>query len=165
MGVLMKKEVKLYNVLFPVWMLYIFPIFWVVILPANFVVDSAVLLLTMTALKIDGRFSVYKQTILRVWGIGFLSDILGAAPLFLLTVFDLLPDSATLMNLHGKPMELLTMLPPILLAGILIYFLNRRFSFRKTDLSAAQIHRLSFTLAIVTAPWTMLIPTGFLYGF
>ena len=42
-----KGRVKLYNVLFPVWMLMMFPGMWLIILPGNFIIDSLVLLITM----------------------------------------------------------------------------------------------------------------------
>ena len=32
-------DVRLYNVLFPVWLLWFFPVTWIVVLPANFVID------------------------------------------------------------------------------------------------------------------------------
>ena len=55
------------------------------------------------------------------------------------------------------------MLPGIAVAGMLIYLLNRRFSFRRTALTAEQIHRLSLALAVFTAPYTMLIPSEWIY--
>lgn len=39
----MKKEVRLYNVLLPVWLLWIFPQVWLVILPGNLLIDCLVL--------------------------------------------------------------------------------------------------------------------------
>lgn len=50
-----------------------------------------------------------------------------------------------------------------ILAGVLIYFLNRKFAFRKTGLAPEQIHRLALSLAIFTAPYTMLIPISWIY--
>ena len=35
----MKKEVRLYNVLFPIWLLWIFPQVWLVLLPGNLLID------------------------------------------------------------------------------------------------------------------------------
>ena len=44
------------------------------------------------------------------------------------------------------------------LAGLLIYWFNRRLSFRRTGLPAQTIHKLCLALAVATAPYTMLIP-------
>lgn len=38
----MKKDMKLYNVIFPIWMLFFLPPVRLVVLPANFVIDSLV---------------------------------------------------------------------------------------------------------------------------
>lgn len=35
----MKKEVRLYNVLFPIWLLWIFPQVWRFLLPGNLLID------------------------------------------------------------------------------------------------------------------------------
>ena len=31
-----KNSIKLYNVIFPIWLLWLIPITWLVVLPANF---------------------------------------------------------------------------------------------------------------------------------
>ena len=49
-------------------------------------------------------------------------------------------------------------IPGVILAGVLIYFLNLKFSFKKTDLEPAQIRFLSLMLALFTAPYTMMLP-------
>ena len=47
----LKKELKLYNVIFPIWFLWLVPITWIVVLPANFIIDLAVIVLTLKYLK------------------------------------------------------------------------------------------------------------------
>lgn len=49
-------------------------------------------------------------------------------------------------------------IPGAALAGLLIYWFNRRLSFRRTGLPAQTIHKLCLALAVATAPYTMLIP-------
>ena len=45
----MKRDIKLYNLIFPMWGIYfyaiLFPYFFVLLLPANFIVDTVMLLL------------------------------------------------------------------------------------------------------------------------
>ena len=41
------KPVKLYNAIFPIWILIIFPTTWLIVLPANFVIDLLVMLITL----------------------------------------------------------------------------------------------------------------------
>ena len=45
----MKRDIKLYNLIFPMWGIYfyaiLFPYFFVLLLPANFIVDTVMLLI------------------------------------------------------------------------------------------------------------------------
>ena len=160
----MKKgnSIRLYNIMFPIWFLFFFPVLWLVMLPVNFGVDSLVLMLSARKQQVEDRKQLWKKHILPVWGIGFLSDILGAAlliPIYLLLVETPLVD--TFMNPVMFPGSVITAIPGVILAGVLIYFLNKKLTFRRCDLDPAAIHRLCLHLAIFTAPYTMLIP---LYG-
>ena len=59
-----KKEIRLYNLLFPIWMFFIWPsILWLILLPANFVIDSVVLLLAMYALRLENRYPFGKKAL------------------------------------------------------------------------------------------------------
>lgn len=157
----MKRQLRLYNVLFPIWMLFLWPGVWLILLPGNFLIDSLVLLLAMTALGYAGRKAVWKSAIFKVWGFGFAADLVGAGiTLGLMLLLDrLVPQWNTFLFPGGQ----LLVLPGIVIAGVLIYLLNRRFSFRRTALTAEQIHRLSLALAVFTAPYTMLIPSEWIY--
>ena len=63
----MKKEIKLYNVLFPIWLLMLFPVCWLFIIPGNFIIDSLVLIISMYALKINDKKQFYKKNILKIF--------------------------------------------------------------------------------------------------
>ena len=54
----MKRELRLYNVIFPIWLLFLFPTVLILVIPANLAVDSLVLLLTLLARKHDGKRAV-----------------------------------------------------------------------------------------------------------
>ena len=43
----MKREVRLYNVIFPVWLMFLFPQIWLIALPGNLVIDVLVLAVTL----------------------------------------------------------------------------------------------------------------------
>ena len=156
----MKKEIRLYNVLFPIWMFFVLPTpLWALILPANFAIDSLVLWLSARHYKLERPFQIWEHSIARIWLVGFLSDFIGAALIFGLM---LLIDSSRLSwDTFHFPGTTLLSLPGVALAGWLIYLLNKRYAFRKCELDAETIRRLSLLLAIFTAPYAMLIP---LYG-
>lgn len=156
-----KQDIRLYNVLFPVWFFYFFPIIWLLILPVNFMVDSLVLYFSARHQGIGERLPLWKKHILPVWGIGFLSDLIGAGLIFLIYMVITELPLLRFFNPLLFPGTTLLSLPGVILAGVLIYWLNRKLTFRKSSLDPAAIHRLCLHLAIFTAPYTMLIP---LYG-
>ena len=146
------KQVRLYNVLFPFWMLMLFPITWLVVLPGNFLVDSLVLLISLRVLKIADRKLWYKQNILKIFTFGMLSDLVGAAyMLLMLSKFDI--------GYMGD--ELYLTLPAILIAAALIFLNNYYITFRKVEKPLRL--KLGLTFAIVTAPYTFLVPSSWLY--
>ena len=144
--------------MFPIWFLFLFPITWLIIIPANFLVDSLVLIFTLKYLQYADIKSLWKTKIWPVWGFGFLADMLGAGLVIsiYLTLVELSPDLGA--SLIFFPGTCLVAIPGILLAGILIYFLNKKITFKKADLTPQQLHKLCLSLAIITAPYTMLIP-------
>ena len=155
-----KHGVRLYNILFPAWMFYLFPSWlWLVILPANFAIDSLVLCLAMRRLGITEQREIWRKSIIRIWGVGFLSDFAGA----LLTLgFMLIIDAFHLSwDVYLFPGTTLLAIPGVVLSGVLIYLLDRRYAFVKCMSDERHIHELSLALAFFTAPYAMLIP---LYG-
>lgn len=151
----MKRDVKLYNVMFPIWFLLIYPTYlWMFILPANFAIDSLVLILALKFLKIDEKFKIWESAIFKIFGVGFLSDFIGAAITYPVTMM----MSSDNFNPTYFPAATIVTIPGVILAGVLIYFLNKKLSFRKTQLTPKQIHSISLALAVFTAPYAMMIP-------
>ena len=83
-----KYETKLYNVIFPIWLLIILPVTWIVVLPVNFIIDLLVVTLTLKFMKIQNIKSTIKAVILKVWIFGFISDILGSIFMFLSQIIE-----------------------------------------------------------------------------
>ena len=147
----MKKGIRLYNVLFPLWMLMLFPQMWLIVLPGNFLVDSAVLLLAMAALKITERKTVYKQHILKVFCFGLLADVIGSGLMFLVLILDL----------YQTGNEWYLAIPAVILSSICIFLFNYFITFKKMEKTIRL--KLALTFAVVTAPYTFMVPTTWLY--
>lgn len=139
---------KLYNVLFPIWLLFLVPTVWLIAIPTNFIIDSIVLLISMKVLKIEDKKDFYLKHIFFVFLFGFLSDMLGALMLLTITVI--------FQNITG--LELWLALIGVLVACFFIFFFNYSFTFRK--LEEKQRKELALIFAIFTAPITFLIPTS-----
>ncbi len=167
----MESKNRLYNLILPVWMLWIFPPFIFLVLGANFVVDSVVLLLMLCVLKTGTIWKNYRECIWKVWGFGFLADAIGAAFLFVISeifyliginneAFSYLNDIRW--NIEYDPYSniyafLLTVLA-IAISLISIYLFNLKISFRKLDVSLIQRKKLALALAALTAPYLFLWP-------
>lgn len=151
------RDVTLYNVLFPLWMILLFPQMWLIVLPGNFLVDSLVLLISLAVLGIPAKKQWYKHCILKIFGFGLLADVIGAGyMLLMLIVFDV----------GSSGSELLLSLPALVISGVLIFVLNYFFTF---DIVGTRILdkslrlKMSLIFAVVTAPYTFLIPASWLY--
>lgn len=145
------KPIRLYNVLFPFWMLMLFPVTWLIVLPGNFLVDSLVLLISLRALKMADRKLWYKRHILKIFAFGMLSDLVGAAFLFLLL----------LLEVSSMGDELWLTIPALLISAVLIFLSNYYVTFRQVEKPLRL--KLALTFAIVTAPYTFLVPSSWLY--
>lgn len=149
-----KNKVVLYNLLFPFWMIMLFPVSWLVIIPGNLIIDSLVLTISMFALKIVDKKQWYKRYIFKIYAFGMLADLIGAAYLFLL-----------MMVFEAGQMgdELYLTIPALIISAALIFVFNYFITFRKTE--REQRLKLALIFAVVTAPYTFLIPSSWLYGF
>lgn len=146
------KSNKLYNLIFPVWLLRVFPLMWLIIIPGNFIIDSLVLIISMYILKIDSKKQFYKKHIFKVYLFGMLSDLIGVAYMFLLMfVFQTV----------NRGDELILTIPGVLVSASLIFIFNYFISFRKID--KKERIKLSLIYAIITAPYTFMIPLDWIY--
>ncbi len=173
----MKKQFKLYNVFFPIWLLYFYPVLWIVILPINYLIDRLVTTLSLKHLKIENRKEIVKKTILKTWIFGFISDIIGGILMFIPNVLDLDYNtklyhwwydnvtSGIMSNPFKSPYSFIYVLGCVLVSSWFIYYFNRKFVFNKIDMDDDIKHKVSLYLAIFTAPIFFLLPSGYLLGY
>lgn len=147
-----KSEIKLYNVLAPIWAVYwlALPYAWFLILPGNFIIDSIVLMISMYALKMKDKMRYYWRHIFSVFALGLVCDLLGSACMLLVNI-------AFASHVDGD--ELFLTIPGVIITSVLIYVANYYITFRKDEKSVR--HKLSLTFAIATAPYLFLIPIAY----
>ena len=161
----MKRTCRIYNVLFPIWLLWIFPQMWAFILPGNLVIDVLVLLLSLLALRCPAKRAVLRRTWWRVWLNGFLADAAGVGWM-VAGMFSTVPGggwweenmSPIMGSPFRTPLALGWTLFGVAIAGVCIYFLDRRALGRCPELDPRQAHIAALVLAAVTAPWLFLVP-------
>ncbi len=143
------------------------PFAWVVILPANFMIDSIVVVIVLKLLRAGNVKGLYKKMIFKVWGLGFAADILGSICLMVMLGF---ADDITQMKYRGLSYDptayllglILTSIA-IIISGILIFSFNYYGHLKNLELEKGQRRKLALTLAITTAPYLMFLPTDMLY--
>lgn len=162
-------SVKLCNVLFPIWILIFFPQVLAIVIPGNLIVDAAVLLLALAAMRHRAKGAVLRRCWWKVWLLGFAADLIGAAWMvlgWLLATW--LPGGAEtlgkiLYNPFGHPAAFLWTAAGVAIAGGVIFLLDRRVFRSVPELTSRQSTRLALTFAIVTAPWLFFLPLYSLY--
>ncbi len=156
-----QRDVKLYNIIFPVWLLWLFPLTWIVVLPGNFLIDLLVTVVTMKVLHVEEIKFNAKKSILYIWIFGFVSDFIGVILMFAGSTIELL--SAVNSNPFENIYSLLWTTGCVILSAICIYFFNKKIALRKTALSQTEKKKLSLSLAIYTAPYLFYLPTIWIY--
>lgn len=170
-----KNSTKLYNMIFPIWLLWLIPITWIVVLPANFLLDLIVLRLTMKYLKIQDIKQKAKSVIFRVWIFGFVADFIGTAAMFTANVIDFNNDkqlgkwwyrnisNAVSYNPFESIYAVLWVTVCVLITSFFIYFFNYKFCLKKLNLEDSQKKKLALALAVFTAPYLFYIPTAWFF--
>lgn len=167
----MKKQTRIYNVIFPIWILILFPQLLVFVIPGNLIVDCAVLWFALLALKHPRKGAVVKKLWWRFWLLGFAADAIGVVWMFLgwltagwasqlLGTVGWLEDvvMALTVNCFRHPLAFLWTLAGVALAGVWIYFFDKRAMGSCELLDDRQRHVVALVMAIVTAPWLFFIP-------
>ena len=148
-----KHEIKLYNMVFPLWLSLFLPPFWLIVLPSNFIIDSLVFLICMLVWKIPRKRYTYLRYIFKIFCFGLLSDILASA-------FMLICGYFSSGSFRGD--ELYFTIPGLILAAVLIFMFNYFVTFKPMEKQLR--FRLALTFAVVTAPYTFLVPSGWVAG-
>jgi len=166
------SDKRLYNVIFPIWLLVLFPSYlWLILIPVNYLIDRIVLRWSLGDMS-DKNLFCRKNT----WKIclaGFLGDFVGSIALFF--------ASQLLSGLGGKRFSFLQMagegimfdpftnilavlvvIAAIALSAVCIYKLDKSI-LGKTELDPEQIARAALRLALFTAPYLYLVPSRWFY--
>ncbi|MDO4205953.1 MAG: hypothetical protein Q4D15_00010 [Lachnospiraceae bacterium] len=164
-----RNEVRLYNVIFPLYFILYFPNpFWVIAIPLNYVIDSLVLRLGLKLCRIyenkEERRQFINRTAWRLCIAGFAADFLGI--LFLIYFPQLFLSEQLAREIASAQFTspfvswnvLAVFLTAIVFSGICIYLIDR-WILKKQGLDAKTAGKIALLLAVLTAPYLMLYPT------
>lgn len=175
----MKKDVKLYNMILPPFMLFFFvPTLWIVSALGNFIIDSIVLLIISIFIYKKFTWQLYKKSIIpsiSVWiSFWFFRCAVSNGNIYwircgilrgqrigkqILSGIYLATNHSCYDSIYG----VLFIVSGILFSSIFIFAFNYRVSFNNKGLSKKQKIIASLTMAIITAPYTFLLPKELFY--
>lgn len=171
----MINDNKLYNVIFPIWLLLLLPAAWIIVLPTNFLIDLLVIVLTLKVIKAEGIFAVAKSIILKVWIFGFIADLIGSAVMLTSNIIDFdyqTPlgkwwyeniTNAVSYNPFSSIYAIVWVTICVVIAGVLIYLFNYKFCLNKAGLEEIRKKKLAISLAVFTAPYIFFVPTSWFF--
>ena len=158
-----KKELRLYNLMFPVWMLIWWPSpLWLGLIPLNYALDALVLHHSLPA-AMDRR-AFRRRHAWKICLAGFLGDFLGSALLF--AVYALAPSHALTYAIAYAPFSgpgaFAVTFAAAALSAAAIFALDR-WILRRAGLEPSAAVRAARNLALFTAPYLFFFPSGLLY--
>ena len=171
----MKKDTRLYNVIFPIWFLLLIPQLWIVSLAGNFLIDLLVLYISMRILKVENRKENIKKTILKTWIIGFACDFVGGFGMFLASLIDIDYNTplgkwwyenltnSVMYNPFDSIYGFLWTTLCVIITSVLIYVVNKKWCLKKLDISDEQKNKVALSFAIFTAPYFFYLPTAWFW--
>ena len=152
---------RLYNVIFPIWLIIFIPPIILGVIPANFLIDAIVLYLILKFMKFTNIKEIFKKNYLKVVGFGFLADIIGGILLLLSLFVDSLNDMGW--NPYKSILCTIYLLIVFIISTYLIYLFNNKFNFKNIE-DKNKTKKISILIAVLTAPYLFLVPTSLMYN-
>ena len=154
----MKKDVRLYNMIMPLWLVIAFPVMWLPTLAGNFLIDSIVLLILLKIKKEEDKKQIWKGCIVGVWIFGMLSDIIGGAALVAISIFlektgFYRASNAIIFNPWTHPLAAVSVIFCMALSSLFIYLFDKKISFAKVFDDEGDRKWFALAFAIITTPW------------
>ena len=173
-----KRGTKLYNVIFPIWMLVYFPVTWVFVAPANYLIDFLVTRLSLKKAGVEAYKEMTRWKTMRwVWLLGFAADFVGTLLMFGAMLIDSALDynsafgfwwyenitNAVAMNPFENIWGFLYTAVCVVISALLIYVFNDKIALRKLEVEEPIRKRVARNMAIFTTPYLFFLPTIWFY--
>ena len=164
-----KRTVKLYNVLFPIWLIVFIPSpLWLVLIPLNYAIDCFVLRRSLKGR--DDEDAVCAKCEWKICLAGFAADLAGAVFMFgeMLLSDRFLPRLSDKIG-YGLSMDpfhniwtFCSVLTAVVISAAIIFFADKAI-LMKDGLDKGTAFRAAVNLAVFTAPYLFFIPSRLIY--
>ena len=155
-----KNTIKFYNLIFPIFILFIIPPYLILAIIGNLLIDGLIVYIVLKLNKVEFLSNNFTKTVFKVFLLGYLADIIGA--IILIGIYSLFEPTIGYYHIWNNPLSVIVHLIVVGFVGYLIYMFNK-YMLNKTIIDEIVIFRLALSLAIITAPWTFLISASLFY--
>ena len=169
-----QKQTRFYNILLPLWLLLFWPTWlWLLLIPANYLLDRIVLKWSLGDMPEKGAFC--RKHNWKICLAGFFSDAVGVALLLAFFLISANVDEASSLrdffeklgygvgfNPFSNLWGFLIVAAAVALAAFLIYVIDKAI-LKKAGLDVAQAKKSALRLALITAPYLYFFPSALLY--
>ena len=142
-----KKQIRLYNLIVPIWWVFTLPLVCLAVLAGAFAVVAFVMLFSMLILKITDKKRFFIRHVFTVYAVSVFSYVIGILYMIPLTYFR---------KIHNGPA--LTV-PALIISAVLIFVMNYFVIFSSSERRPRLA--LSIVFTIFTAPYMFLLPLKF----
>ncbi len=149
---IIKRDFRLYNIIFPFWILYFSPPFIIYAFLGNLIIDSIVILYTIRSKNIFITRKKLFLYILFAFIFGFIADFIGAFIIWLLSIKLNFISGFSLGDVKSFFVYILI----IIFTGFLIYEFNYKYT-RYIFVNNYHCRRIALRMGIITAPWLFLL--------
>lgn len=166
-----QKNIKLYNLILPIWFLLWIPSYlWAIVIPANYVIDRLVFTISAKKMKKELGWKFFRRHTWKLWLIGFGCDLIGVLIMGGALFGSGLIDNAAMeeivsdfqgylmVNALKSPLSLLVTLIAIAVSGFFIYFFDKKVIFATKEFTVEEAKKIALFMAIFTAPYLYLVP-------
>ena len=165
----MRREIRLYNIMLPIWLILAMPTWlWLLLIPVNFGIDFLVTYLCTGDVAERGAFC--RRHVWKICLAGFAADLAGVGLMLLLSFAGASEVKwlsgifgGVMMNPFSHPVSLIIVLVVIALVAVLIFVIDRKILSR-AGLTAQKARYIALRLAIFTAPYLFLFPSSLMYN-
>ena len=141
---------------------------WLILIPANYLIDRIVLSWSLGDYESKNLFC--RKHTWKICIAGFAADFIGSSIIIFRDLYKPFFPQETILAInyavYGTPFAssagLIVFLLAILIAGICVYFFDRLILIR-AGLEKHTAVRIAVLMAVITAPYTILIPTNLFY--
>lgn len=150
---------KLYNLFLPILFLLSFPIYWILILPLNFLLAIISLSISIVFVKFSNKHKVFRANITKVWIFGLLTDLVG----FLLIIASQKISSVeVLYNPFQNSASVIYTIVVLLICAFINYYLDFKFAFKDIESKENNKKLACIIITLIMLPYSVLIPVNIL---